>query len=300
MDRGSQGSNGSYAEWPLAGSNPNAKQTPGTGIGQKPTAKKLPDRLSFYFSVETVDLNRNDPAAYATSIPGHGDWVPPRSKSALIGSGETWYRWDRGTTTQLTEFDLPQVKPHLELYEEATMMHDDGYEKLWLIPMDAKTTNVSDLYGEGADWKSMSFVQKEDPDGIVYSWVGYMGGSARLPVPASSSWDDQLIPDMPYGWRDEYGYKSANSRSQPQPGNGLCGSISVLLCLAAFSCPEHELTQTLKDSFKYREWVRHARVHDRNGKKGKIARVFSDPWNPAMSKTVFKDIGQGNYGPVFV
>ena len=216
----------------------------------------------------------------------------------------------------MTEFDWSQVR--LELYEEATMMHDDGYEKLWLIPMDAKTTNVSDLYGEGADWKSMSFVQKEDPDGIVYSWAGYMGGSARLPVPASSSWNDQLIPDVPYGWRDEYGNNSANSPSRPQPGNGLCGSISVLLCLAAFSCPEHELTQTLKDSFKYREWIRHARAHDRkflknkfvllftelsvlgNGKKGKIARVFSDPWNPAMSKTVFKDIGQGNYGPVFV
>ena len=205
------------------------------------------------FSLQEIEPNYENHAP--RNVGGH--WAPPIRRSGIKARGHPHrFRWRSGTPEALTAAQFTNLTQGRTPFDVATMFATNG--KFRAVPFNASTTSVQS-HNLG-DYKEVEFQYvRLGPSAQplqLYSQVEFAGAHARLAASGQSHWIRDLFPEA-YHWRAQDA-SFANATNA-----GLIGRLSMILALAAFSCPVQSVGYVISNCLRHKEWRHHNSPHGR-------------------------------------
>jgi hypothetical protein len=214
----------------------------------------LPSKFSFFFQVSELSLNQS----YTPGADGLlGYWLPPNNREAFVIKYGPLYYWEDGVVTRYlpagtTPTYIKNTMQDIEEYSTASAFIQQQTGRMLAVPLNVA---VSDLRLSTHGWMSVGFhhlLPDNSPAGSAgsasyggihnLSCLDYTADQDRLAAPGSRTWVDELLPAV-------YDYQTP-APGMPLPvSGGLCGKLSLILALLAFSCQEEMTDRVLSYSF---------------------------------------------------
>ncbi|KAI9839049.1 MAG: hypothetical protein M1837_002267 [Sclerophora amabilis] len=248
----------------------------------------VPTGLSFVFRIDPLapDYSRQPKRAY----PPQGYWGPPTLPNAYARTTGNLHRWRDGFVTPILHTDpayISYTQATLELYSVMSLFAQVQTNNILGIERDCMQINMDRW---GIDWTPLSF---RHVGGM--SSVELYENNAHLSAPATPNLMPQLLPEV-------YNYYqcSQDVGLGPPLQEGLCGKLSLLLALAAFSGPPEMLDSILTGCLRPGRWNSHSLHHGRTPERGLIVSVYLDPSPNALSTvTLLKGLEEGEFGAFY-
>lgn len=219
------------------------------GRASKPSIKKpqpLPEDLGFLWRIEEVEpqvirpvglSKHGDNAVYKTLLPSNS-----KADFHSVPGQYPIYQWRANGSREVSVAQT--LKPH----STASVFYNSRHDNFLAVPWDCREFDVA---GWDIGWTGLGFQHTAKQCSILC-----LGKDVHdvLAVPAhGTSWMPQLIPQT-YS-PSIYG---RHARKNPSPGcGGLCGDLSLLVALAAFSAHEDHSQHVVKTSFLKGQWLSH-------------------------------------------
>lgn len=213
-----------------------------------PSTNEEPENLGFLYSIdalETIYTEKRRPRYLMIASEKGNDiaryWFPPiRAKQFKCQYGNM-YRWRAGKESEkLEDYERPEKKFHV-----ASVFFQSQQDNFLAV---FKDCTEHDIAAEDQGWSQIGFHHNEGSVSQVDIGTEYQS----LAAPADeTSWMPQVIPQV-------YNYKGENLATKfgGQP-RGLCGKLSLLIAMAAFSAPVDRAEATVRQCFGYKTWRRH-------------------------------------------
>ncbi|KAH0542287.1 hypothetical protein FGG08_003314 [Glutinoglossum americanum] len=223
-----------------------------------PVPPEIPSQFSFLFQVSPLNPNYNYQIRRADLS---GGWLPPNEPRSFTRESGPLYRWTDGVVDCINQ--NPEMPPNLSAwggipYSEASAFIQPETGKMLAVPFDVAIDN---LRLSPYEWQTVGFhhfhtdnssggsASAAPHTGVRnLSCIDFAGEEPRLAAPGNTEWVDELLPRV-------YDYQ-ASTPSPPESG-GLCGKLTLILSLMAFSCTPQLLDGVLRYSFGRRVYQRH-------------------------------------------
>ena len=241
----------SYQQLPLKRSLPEPDNLDGKALMKthKPNPPAvMPEKLGFLWSVDSIEIvddEKHLPRLRSVgSIKGNdiaNFWFPPNRAKMFKRRPGNLYRWRMGESQRLENYTRPDKK-----FAVTSLFFQAKQNNFVAINKDCTRCDVAE---ETFGWSYIGF---EHYSGNL-SEVVIGGEKSELAAPADgSSWMPQVLPHV-------YNYDAKSPRAKPPPGasGGLCGSLSLLIGMAAFSAPENYAEDIVSRCFGFRQWKNH-------------------------------------------
>ncbi|KAI9829684.1 MAG: hypothetical protein M1819_006055 [Sarea resinae] len=265
---------------------PSSGNPKNVSIQPRPTDRSLPpEGLSFLIRIDAVEYD--DSQQVPRLLPQTGWWLPPNEPKAIRTLESSWYLWKNGDAVQA---QAAALQLQLTLVSEHTVFYHEETGHLLANAYDARHMHRDDIA-----WQPLAF---QHLDGM--SRVAVPEDHPRLAAPGdSNTWLGQLLPPV-------YNWQPTRFNEAPPVSKGLCGQLSILVAMAAFSCPPSSIPTIMKSCFKAGNfWGRHNASTGRIAKtprRGFVVSVYVDP-TPAnagiSSQDKIQAFENGVYGPLF-
>lgn len=166
-------------------------------------------------------------------------WFPPNRAKMFERENGNVYRWRPEETRLLKDFPRPEKK-----VEVASVFFQARQDNFLAVFRDCAKYNISE--GD-LGWSQIGF--HHNP-GFV-SEVDIAGQFDLLAAPATgSSWMPQVIPEV-------YDYDRNMAARFDGESGGLCGKLSLLIAMAAFSAEERNAENVVATCFRGGMWKKH-------------------------------------------
>jgi hypothetical protein len=221
-----------------------------SGTSAQPTIStdEEPDNLGFLYSIDALETIYDDkhPRRILSVGGTKGNdiarlWFPPvRAKQFKRYPGHI-YRWPGVEQSEMLEgYPRPEKK-----FQVASVFFQAKQDNFLAVFKDCAKYDIAD---EDYGWSQIGF---HHHPGFL-SEVDIGGERDLLAAPANgSSWMPQVLPEV-----YNYDTKSPSAKSTGQPG-GLCGKLSLLIAMAAFSAPVNQAEAIVRQYFGFKAWDEH-------------------------------------------
>jgi hypothetical protein len=221
-----------------------------TEASSKSASRRIecPQSLSFLWSIQPIDsvYDEKHPPRLLGINAGKGNdiariWFPNNRAKYFKRRSGNLYRWLNGVSERLPD-DYPRPK---KKFEVASVFFQARQNNFVAALRDCTREDISDgPYG----WIQISF---RHHSGL--SEVDLGAEKFLLAAPADgSSWMPQVVPEV-----YNYDTKTPMAKEYKGPPGGLCGKLSLLIAMAAFSAKEEHAEAVVSKCFSYGEWKRH-------------------------------------------
>ena len=229
------------------------KSTSKSGTSAKPTTStgEEPENLGFLYSIDALETSYDD--KHPTRILSIGGskgndiarlWFPPIRKYQFKRRPGHIYRWPGEEESEKLEGD--KRPENLKKFHVASVFFQAKQDNFLAVFKDCAR---HDIANEDFGWSQIGF---HHHSGLSEVDIG--GERHLLAAPAKgSSWMPQVIPEV-------YNYDTKSPSATPFTGQhgGLCGKLSLLIAMAAFSAPVHEAEDIVSKCFGYKTWEKHS------------------------------------------
>jgi len=222
------------------------KPNPPAGITPLPTV--MPENLGFLWSVDSIEVIYDEKHPRRQLMVGSiksNDvakiWSPPNRAKMFTRHAGNLYRWRMGESEQLENYTGPKKK-----FAVTSLFFQAKQNNFVAINKDCTRCDVA---AETFGWSYIGF---EHNSGNL-SEVCIAGSHDLLAAPADgSSWMPQVLPHV-------YNYDTKSPWTKPPPGSpgGLCGSLSLIVGMAAFSAEARNAESVISSCFGLRQWRKH-------------------------------------------
>jgi hypothetical protein len=205
-----------------------------------------PQNLGFLYTIDALEATYDDKHPERMLMLGGKTgndvahfWFPPNRAKMFRRHNGNLYRW-RAEETQLLEgFQRPEKK-----FEVASVFFQTRTDNFLAVFKDCTKYNISE--GD-LGWSQVGFHHNH---GLV-SEVDLAGEHDQLAAPADgSSWLPQVIPEV-------YNYDKNPTAKRVGESGGLCGKLSLLIAMAAFSAEESYAENVVSKCFRHGVWKKH-------------------------------------------
>jgi hypothetical protein len=221
---------------------------------QNEVPEQIPENLAFLWSVDAVEPSYGDsepcirPASKKEDNHSCHYWFPPNKKKYFKKTKGGLYRWKMGNSTKITN-DIPLHK--LERHSVVSVFFQERQDNFLVTEIDC---TLEDVEGADVGWCQIRFHHHEGGLSEAGAAASYDG----LGAPAlGSSWMPQVLPEV-----YNYHMKDPKIHKEPVRTGGLCGNLSILIGIAAFSAPVDKAEEAIMHSFKLGKWDRHNLAKD--------------------------------------
>lgn len=212
----------------------------------KSTALARPKTLSFLWSIQQIESIYDDKPPRFLNVGGSKGndiarfWFPNNRAKYFKRHPGNIYRWRMGQSQKLDNFPRPKDK-----FEVASVFFQARQDNFVAVLRDCTREDISEgEYG----WSQICFNHRSG-----MSLVDVAGEAFLLAAPADgSSWMPQVLPEV-----YNYDTKSPSAREFTGHHGGLCGKLSLLIGMAAFSAEERNAEAVVSQCFGFGEWRRH-------------------------------------------
>lgn len=207
--------------------------------------------LQFLFKIDSISHDERP-----ENRVGDNNWRPPRNPQAFRTTSlpGPWCRWTAGGISYAGS------NIGSDDYDTCSLFYNNESSQFLGVPFDCRVFSVEDDAREsGTGWSRLMFQHQTILYGGVRRPLSILRFHEEFHVLASGTnpyWMPQLLPTS-FKWNDD----------NPQYNGGelhtcLAGSLSLFIALAAFSCPQQYMLQTIGSSFKPPRWIPHQFVED--------------------------------------
>jgi hypothetical protein len=205
-----------------------------------------PQNLGFLYTIDALDVAYDDKHPERMLMLGGKTgndvahfWFPPNRAKMFKRRNGNLYRW-RAEETQLVE-DIQRPEKKVEVASVFFQVRTDNFLAVF---KDCAKYNISE---EDIGWSQVGF--HHNP-GLV-SEVDLAGQYDQLAASADgSSWLPQVIPGV-------YNYDRNPAAKRVGKSGGLCGRLSLLIAMAAFSAEESFAENVVSKCFRHGVWKKH-------------------------------------------
>jgi hypothetical protein len=223
----------------------------GNPASTPPSGDAQPDYLGFLYQIdalETIYDHTHQPRILSVAERKGNDiarlWFPPVYANQFSRRAGNLYRWLGDGDAELVEDDERPEK--LERFQVASVFFQARQDNFLAV---LKDCTKKDIGNEPHGWCQISFHHQPG----LMSMVDIGGDRFMLAAPANGcSWMPQVLPEV-------YNYDTRNPRlgKPPGPPGGLCGRLSLLIAMAAFSAPVTHAETVVSQYFRGNTWTRH-------------------------------------------
>jgi hypothetical protein len=202
-----------------------------------------PNNLSFLWKIQPIDTDAEAPPRYHGVGSGKGNDVfkikfPQNRHKFFTRRNGNVFRWLNGVSYLLE--DPPRLKDK-ERLEIASVFFLPRLDNFVVSIRDCTREDISE--GD-VGWAQIMF-NKVAP-GLSYVEPAAAANFHLLAPADGTTWMPQVLPAV-------YNYPS--DRPYDGPSGGLCGKLSVLIGMAAFSADEAHAEEVVQSSFGWQQWV---------------------------------------------
>lgn len=223
----------------------------GTSAQQTISADEEPENFGFLYSIdalETIYDERHQPRILCIGGSKGNDnaklWFPPIRKQQFNRRPGHLYRWPGEEESEKIEGD--KRRENLKKFQVASVFFQAKQDNFLAVFKDCTKHDIAD---EDYGWSQIWFHHRSG----FMSDVDIGGEKPLLAAPADeSSWMPQVVPEV-----YNYDTKSPSAQFRGQPG-GLCGRLSLLIAMAAFSAPVQCAEDVVAKCFGYKTWEPHS------------------------------------------
>lgn len=211
-----------------------------------PEKTYLPDNFGFLWSIDALQAIYDDkhPKRMLPISSKNGNdiakvWFPPNVREMFTRRNGNLYRW-RKWGSEIVISPRPEKKVEVaSVFFQARL---DNFVGVF------KDCTRHDIAKEDFGWSHLAFHHNH---GRI-SEVDLAGEKDVLAAPANgSSWMPQVLPEV-------YNYPIRDpSKSFAGEYGGLCGKLSLLIAMAAFSASEQHAEVVVAKCFQFGEWTKH-------------------------------------------
>ncbi|KAL1957036.1 hypothetical protein VTO42DRAFT_6413 [Malbranchea cinnamomea] len=246
------------------------------------TSLKFVFKIDFIGPVISEFDNRN----------GNSDWIPPSVPEAVDTWATTpWMRWTSTRMSKTADIEGPEVSVCSLFYNSETF-------SFLGVPYDCRQQSVKEERDTlGLGWRRLMFRYTDDDPPL--SVIGFDSEYHVLAARGASNWMPQLVPPT-YNQNQERYNGVISSRT------GLAGELSVILGMAALSCPPTRnpdnmaqlILTVIGTSFRPPQWRPHNLKTGRIHASGVVVSVRVDPTPPVMGADILEKFQAGEFGPI--
>jgi hypothetical protein len=274
------------------------------------SSTEMPENLGFLWSIDAIEPMYNEKyprRALDVGSKSSNDlykvWLPPNRAKMFKRRLGNVYRWRMGESQLLDDYIRPQKK-----FAVTSLFFQARQNNFVAVNKDCTRFDVAD---EVIGWAQIGFAHL--PGNLSEVMIG--GEYDELAAPADgSSWMPQVLPRV-------YNYdKSPNRIPLPGGPGGLCGGLSLLIGMAAFSADVNYAEDVVSKCFRLNEWKKHefetgiGRTYypplmkyletfslQRKGYEGRgvVVSIYLDPEAERVTANHLKAFERGAYGPIF-
>jgi hypothetical protein len=222
----------------------------GTSAQQTISSDEEPENFGFLYQIdalETIYDERHQPRILKVGGSKGNDiarlWFPPTRTSQFKRRAGNIYRWPGEEESEKLEGD--QRPENLRKFQVASVFFQAKQDNFLAVFKDCVK---HDIAGEDFGWSQIGFHHRPG----FMSDVDIGGEKDLLAAPADDSpWMPQVVPEV-----YNYDTKSPSAGFTGRPG-GLCGRLSLLIAMAAFSAPVSHAENIVSKCFGYKTWEPH-------------------------------------------
>jgi hypothetical protein len=205
-----------------------------------------PENLGFLYTIDALEATydeKHPPRFHTVSSKGSNDvahlWFPPNRAKMFKRHKGNIYRWRAEKSLWLEGYRRPEKH-----FEVASVFFQARQDNFLAVSKDCTKCDIAD---EIPGWTQIGFHHNSR----YMSEVDIVGERDLLAAPADgSSWMPQVVPEVyNYDKNPEVGFTG-------EPG-GLCGKLSLLIAMAAFSAEVHYAENVVATCFRFGIWKRH-------------------------------------------
>ena len=208
--------------------------------------------LTLTFVVKVDEIRPNGKTTSRSLHHPQGAFFPPERGNSYDSGSSHYFRFKHKYFDALG----PDPEKHLlhvsdlELYSVATVFCQTSTDHLLGVQTDARVYDVSHF---GGGWRPLSFYYQITGSSSFAS-LAYSGNQVKLPAPIPPGWNN-LVP-QPYRYQNKIDADGRIIQPNTKFG-GLIGSLPFLVALAAFSAPQDNLDEVLKNHIRGGRWIPH-------------------------------------------
>jgi hypothetical protein len=224
---------------------PTSKST--TSSKQTISANEEPGNLGFLYTIDALEAIYDEKHPSRNVIfggtKGNSDiyhlWFPPNRAKMFKRQKGNVYRWRAGHSQLLEGYRRPEKNFHV-----ASVFFQAKQNNFLAVFKDCTKSDIAD---ETPGWTQIGFHHHSG----YMSEVDLFGERDQLAAPANgSTWMPQVVPEV-------YNYdKNPALRFTGEPG-GLCGKLSLLIAMAAFSAEVRNAENVVATCFGLGIWRKH-------------------------------------------
>jgi hypothetical protein len=220
---------------------------------QNEVRSRVPENLGFLWSIDAVELIRDVKPRYKPVCDTKDNdacsyWFPPNKKRHFKKTKGCLYQWKMGRSTQIQKDDSLSK---LKRYSVASVFFQERQDNFLVAAMDC---TVDDVKKAELGWCQIRFYHKPGDLSEVGIAATYDGLAASA---IGSSWMPQVLPEV-YNRH----MRDPKLPKKPVGTGGLCGNLSILFGMAAFSAPVEKAEEAITHSFSLGKWIRHSFAED--------------------------------------
>lgn len=267
------------------------KSKHGSSTAPTTSADVCPENLAFLWSIDTIEPNEGEARQkYLKVGSSKGSniaklWFPPtqRAQFKRLTDGKL-YRWCMGESTRCEDDERPGAR-----HDVASVFFQPRQDNFVVTQLDCTRYNVAEAT---SGWGYIKFDHLAD--GL--SAVDFVAERFGLAAPAHNCpWMPQVLPRV-------YDYEtSPYVREYHGPSGGLCGKLSLLIGMAAFSVEEEYAEEIISSSFGFGSWTKHSHKEGigRYQYRGAVVSIYLDPAAVGVTEKHLKALERGKYGPIW-
>jgi hypothetical protein len=204
-----------------------------------------PDNLSFLWKIQAIDTDSDAPPRYLPVGAGKGNdcfkiRFPQNRAKYFTRQPGNLYRWSNGES-ELIE-NPPRLKEK-DRYQVASVFFLPQQDNFVVSLRDCTREDIAE--GE-LGWAQIMFNNLSP--GLSYVEPA-AGSKFTLYAPAdNTTWMPQVLPEV---------YNCPRAQVYDGPPGGLCGRLSVLIGMAAFSAEETRAEAVVQTCFGWQRWTKH-------------------------------------------
>jgi hypothetical protein len=212
------------------------------------STNELPEDFGFLWSIDPLVATYDEkyPRRYLGVGSSKGNdvarlWFPPNRAKMITRRTGNLYRWSMGESQLVDDMPRPEKK-----VEVASVFFQAKQDNFVATLKDCTQHNIVD---EDVGWSYIGF--RHNSGNLSEVDVG--GERFLLAAPADgSSWMPQVLPKV-----YNYDTKSPSAREFRGAPGGLCGRLSLLIAMAAFSAEVNHAEAVVSHCFGVGEWRKH-------------------------------------------
>jgi hypothetical protein len=234
-----------------------SKSTSKSGTSAQPTiaSSAEPENLGFLYQIDALETSYDEkhPRRILSVGGSKGNdiaklWFPPIRKQQFKRRPGHLYRWPGEEESEKLEGD--ERPENLKKFQVASVFFQAKQDNFLAVFKDCAKYDIAD---EDYGWSQIGFHRQNHPNFGILSEVDIGTESPILVAPADgSSWMPQVVPEV-----YNYDTKSPSATKFKGHPGGLCGKLSLLIAMAAFSAPVNAAEDVVSKYFGYKTWEKH-------------------------------------------